>query len=84
MKNRFGGRLGLQQRVLPNYRVPFFDMLAAACEGGLVVFAGKPREAEGITSGELRVARQFSAHNIHLLGGPLYLCYQRGLIEWLE
>lgn len=84
MNSRFSGRLGLQQRVLPNYRVPFFDMLAAACDGGLGVFAGMPREAEGIAPGKLGVAKQFAAHSLHLLGGPFYLCYQRGFIDWLE
>jgi glycosyltransferase involved in cell wall biosynthesis len=82
--NQFRGRLGLQQRVLPNYRVPFFDMLAQACTGGLGVFAGLPRPVEGITPGELHVAKQFTAHNMHLLSGPLYACEQRGLIQWLE
>ena len=36
-------RLGLVQRVLPSYRVPFFDALARACAGGLGLFAGQPR-----------------------------------------
>jgi glycosyltransferase involved in cell wall biosynthesis len=84
MMDKYPGRLGLQQRVLPNYRVPFVDLLAAACTGGLGVFAGTPREGEGITPGELLVAKQFKAQNLHLLGGPLYLCWQRGLIHWLE
>ena len=80
----YQGRLGLQQRVLPNYRVPFFDRLAAACTGGLGVFAGMPRAAEGITPGELSVARQFPADNVHLLAGPFYLCQQRGFTQWLD
>ena len=83
MSLRFRGRLGLQQRVLPSYRVPFFDMLAAACDDGLSVFAGRPRADEGIIEGQLRLARHAPAENIHLLGGPLYLCHQRGLIAWL-
>ncbi len=81
---KFPGRLGLQQRVLPNYRVEFFDALAEACDGGLAVFAGMPRPVEGITSGTLQLARQFPAENVHLLSGPLYLCYQRNLLGWLE
>jgi glycosyltransferase involved in cell wall biosynthesis len=64
--------------------VEFFEALADACRGGLGVFAGMPRPVEGITSGELQRARQYRARNIHLLGGPLYLCYQRGLVDWLE
>jgi glycosyltransferase involved in cell wall biosynthesis len=80
----FPGRLGLQQRVLPSYRVPFFDMLASACEGGMSLLAGMPRAVEGIVRGELQVAEYAPARNIHLLNGPLYFCYQRGLIDWLN
>jgi glycosyltransferase involved in cell wall biosynthesis len=76
--------LGLQQRVLPFYRVPFFDMLAAACEEGMGLFAGKPRAVESIDSGKLKIAKYAPAQNIHLLNGPLYFCYQRGLIDWLH
>jgi glycosyltransferase involved in cell wall biosynthesis len=82
---RFPGRLGVQQRVLPLYRVPFFDALAAACDGGLGVFAGVPRPDEAIAiTDSLLVSRHFPARNLHLLRGPLYLCYQRGLVEWLN
>ncbi len=83
MTERFGGRLGLQQRVLPNYRVPFFDMLAQACTGGLSVFAGLPRANEGITGGTPRTAKYTPARNVHLFGGSLYLCRQPGLTDWL-
>jgi glycosyltransferase involved in cell wall biosynthesis len=76
--------LGVQQRVLPSYRVPFFDKLAAACQGGMSLFAGQPRAQEGIVSGKLQVAGYAPAHNIHLFKGPLYLCYQQGLLEWLS
>ncbi len=81
---KFPGRLGLQQRVLPSYRVPFFDMLAAACEDGMSLFAGRARAEESILSGELQVAQYAPARNIHLLKGSLYFCYQHGLIDWLS
>jgi glycosyltransferase involved in cell wall biosynthesis len=81
----FDGRLGLVQRVLPVYRAPFFDVLAAACTGGLDVFAGQPRPDESIISAdELKIAFWTRADNLHLLRGPLYLCYQRGLMDWLR
>jgi glycosyltransferase involved in cell wall biosynthesis len=83
VSTKFPGRLGLQQRVLPSYRVPFFDMLASACEGGLSLFAGQARAQESIASGELRVAKYAPARNIHLLNGLFYSCYQRGLLAWL-
>jgi glycosyltransferase involved in cell wall biosynthesis len=84
MSAGFGGRLGLQQRVLPAYRVAFFDMLARACAGDLSVFAGEPRSKEGIEAGRLQIAKQVRARNIHILSGPLYLCEQRGLAGWLS
>jgi glycosyltransferase involved in cell wall biosynthesis len=81
----FQGRLAVQQRVLPVYRVPFFELLAESCAGGLDLFAGSPRARETIASAtSLRVARLTQAKNLHLLGGPLYLCYQRGMLDWLE
>jgi glycosyltransferase involved in cell wall biosynthesis len=84
MSNRFAGRLALQQRVLPSYRVPFFDMLAQACDASMSVFAGPPRADEGIANGKLQIANYVPAKNIHLFNGSLYLCYQRGLIDWLS
>jgi hypothetical protein len=83
MTPSFAGRLGLQQRVLPSYRVPFFDLLAGACTGGLSVFAGLPRPNEGITSGVPLTAKHAAATNRHILGGGLYLCRQEGLTGWL-
>ena len=80
---KFPGRLGLQQRVLPSYRVPFFDMLASACAGGMSLFAGLPRAEEHIVSGKLKISSYIQAQNIHLLKGSLYFCYQRGLLDWL-
>ena len=83
--NRFQGKLALQQRVLPNYRAPFFDLLASACEGGMGLFTGLPRPREGITTtNQLRVASYYRGNNIHLFSGHLYLCYQLGLVEWLQ
>lgn len=81
---KFSGRLGLQQRVLPSYRVPFFDLLAAHCEGGMSLFAGQARPVEMIAGGTTKIARHVEADNVHLLGGAFYFCYQRGFIRWLE
>jgi glycosyltransferase involved in cell wall biosynthesis len=83
--NLFNGRLALQQRVLPNYRAPFFDWLASACVGGMSLFTGLPRPGEGITTtNQLQVAKYQLGKNIHLFNGNLYLCYQLGLLEWLQ
>ncbi|MBU0511088.1 MAG: glycosyltransferase [Chloroflexi bacterium] len=79
--------LALQQRVLPAYRAPFFDMLADACDGGLSVFAGQPLPVEGIaTADHLELARLTPARNLHFRdpSSSAYLCWQRGLTRWLD
>ena len=84
MIGKFRGRLGLQQRVLPSYRAPFFEMLAQSCES-MSLFAGMPRPIEGITSATgLRNAQYVPAKNLHLFSGPFYLCYQQGFVDWLD
>jgi glycosyltransferase involved in cell wall biosynthesis len=82
---RFPGRLAVQQRVLPVYRAPFFDLRASACDGGMSLFAGLPRHREGIaTTSKLLVTHYQSGKNLHLFSGSLYLCYQFGLLHWLK
>ena len=44
----FTGKLAIQQRVLPSYRVPFFDILAQQCEQGATLYAGQARKSEMI------------------------------------
>ncbi len=78
-------RLGIQQRVFPVYRAPFFEALGKACTQGFSLFAGMPRRREaiesqtGLNNGQFRPAR-----NLHLLGGSLYFLWQYGLPGWLE
>ncbi len=83
----FNGRLGVIQRVLPSYRAPFFDALAASCAGGMSLFAGLPLPEESIaTTDRLRLAEYARADNFHFAApaSPFYLCYQRGLANWLN
>lgn len=83
--SRYPGKLALGQRVLPAYRAPFFDLLASACDGGMSLFSGSPRSSEGITvADELQFTHYTLGKNIHLFGGSFYLCYQRGLMDWLN
>lgn len=78
-------RLGLQQRVIPEYRVPLLDTLAAACLRGLSVFAGEPRTSEAIDTGAvLKIAHRAQAKNVHLLRGSTYFCLQPNFINWLS
>jgi glycosyltransferase involved in cell wall biosynthesis len=79
------GRVAIQQRVLPAYRVAFFDALAGRCPDGLSIAAGEPRPTESILpASDLTVARWDRMQNIHIFGGLFYLVRQPGLIAWLE
>jgi glycosyltransferase involved in cell wall biosynthesis len=81
----YPGRLAIQQRVLTPYRAALFDALAAACDGGVSVCAGRPRPVESIAvTDRLAAARFTPLDNLHLLRGPFYLCWQRGLLRWLQ
>jgi glycosyltransferase involved in cell wall biosynthesis len=78
-------KLGIQQRVLPEYRAPFFDALAAACAKGLCVYAGHGRSVEAIArTTELKVARYSQANNLHILHGSFYTYVQTNLMQWIE
>ncbi len=78
-------RVGIQQRVLPRYRIPFFDALASDCPDGLSIFAGEPRKEEALDTGSVPLAANYQqGKNIHLFSGIFYLCWQSGLMEWME
>ncbi len=78
-------RLGLQQRVLADYRAPFFDTLAEVCQGGLGLFAGQPRANEMVETKAVFRSVQFTeGQNFHLFSGALYVYWQKGLMRWLE
>lgn len=77
-------RLGVLQRVLTDYRVSFFDLLADVFPAGVEVASGEARPEEQIKPGIPMRARQYPLQNIHIMKGGLYLCQQRGVIEWLE
>lgn len=80
-------KVGLQQRVLPTYRIPFIEGLAAACSAGLSVFAGQAQAEEMIAQGsQLSQARLVSTTNYNLSNpaSVFYLCWQKGLVNWLE
>jgi len=81
----FTGKAGLQQRVLPSYRIPFFDELARRCEQGLSLYSGDPRPDEAILSGaSLSTAAYQKARNRHFFRGSAYICIQPGILDWLE
>jgi glycosyltransferase involved in cell wall biosynthesis len=81
----FSRKLGLQQRVLPAYRAPFFQTLASKIEGGLSLFAGSPRPVEAIhTASQINGVELVKANNQHIFSKQFYLCKQTNIIEWLE
>ena len=82
--NQYSQKLALQQRVLPSYRVPFFDLLAESCTGGMSLFAGMARAEEMIAGSKTQIAKHVEAKNIHLFRTSFYLCYQKGFIDWLK
>jgi len=76
-------RVGLQQRVLPDYRAAFVDALARELSNGLAVFAGEPRPEEHIVPAvKLETARFTHAQNIRLGGGWFAMDWQLGWREW--
>ncbi len=78
-------RIGVMQRVLPSYRVPLFDALANEFGGNVGVFAGEPRKNEALAGRVLpTTAKIWKGKNHHFFNGPLYLCWQSGLLDWLS
>ena len=83
--DRINGRLAIQQRVLPAYRIPFFDALAAECAQGMSLIAGQARPEEFIKGNTIPVVAAFTwTKNIHLFRGSWYMCWQKGLVPWLK
>ncbi len=78
-------RLGLMQRVLPEYRVPLFEMLAAACPQGFSLFSGVARAEESIQPAQPSPAvHHFQADNQHLFNSKLYALRQSNWRDWLQ
>ncbi len=78
-------RVGLQQRVIPSYRVPFIQTLASHQQIELHVFAGHPRPDEMISSvSEISDVSFKLGRNIHILKNSAYFCYQPGLMPWIK
>lgn len=81
----FPHRLGLQQRILPAYRAPFFEALAEACAGGLEVLAGQPMPGEAMgPQGELEQARLRLTRNRYIFRSGMTLVWQVGILDWLD
>jgi glycosyltransferase involved in cell wall biosynthesis len=80
-------RVGILQRVLPDYRLPFFDALAEALPGGLCIFAGEalPKEnIQAVQSPETAGLEEAQNHYLGSPGSPFFTCWQGGLLRWLD
>jgi len=77
--------IGVQQRVLPAYRIPFFDKLAESYLGKVSVFYGLPRSHEMLETNTVpQIALHVRGRNLHLFSGQFYLCWQFGFMQWLQ
>ncbi len=77
--------IGIQQRVLPLYRRPFFEKLASVRGLTLSVFAGQPLPHEEIHISEnLEVAYLRKAGNHYWNTPSGFVCWQSGLATWLQ
>ena len=87
----FTGQVGLLQRVLPAYRLPFFEALADALPDGLAVIGGQPSSGESILSlnnsyvPHTKKLSLFFTTNYHFItpSSPFYLCWQASLSKWV-
>ena len=78
-------RLGLEQRLFPEYRKPFFELLARICTEGFCLFAGKAQPGEGILEGtSLKNGEWVRSENIYVVRGKRYLFRQENFLAWLE
>lgn len=84
MTNDFTGRVAILQHWLAPYRVPFFDLLASRCTGGVCVAAGHDFEGRAPHANELRAARFQALTNRRWLPGRFELVTQRGVEDWLD
>ncbi len=78
-------RLGLEQRLFPEYRKPFFELLASRCKKGFCLFAGKAQPGEGILEGSALQNGEFvRAQNRYVIRGKRYFFRQGNFLAWLE
>ena len=83
--DRFEGRLGLIQLLLANYRKHLYEVMAQSCDGGLSVFAARPPAKAAMAEAPDFVDVDYvQSHNVYLFGKSLLLCWQRGLLRWLN
>ena len=83
-RSSFPGRLGVLQQWLPSYRLDFFDMLAARCDGGLCICAGESPAGDLPDVAKLKCAKLHVVRNYRPLTGAFELILQHGVLGWLR
>lgn len=83
--NQTAIKIGLQQRVLAEYRIPFFEALGSHFDDGLSLFFGDARPEEMVEQGKTpQHCNLVHAHNLDLFRGRFYTCWQIGILQWLN
>lgn len=78
-------KVALQQRVVPEYRVPFLEKLANLPQIDLCVFSGSPHPREMIQTPTTPPDFDYTiGKNWHFFDHKLYFCIQPGLKKWLR
>jgi glycosyltransferase involved in cell wall biosynthesis len=78
-------RLGLEQRLFPEYRKPLFELLASQCKHGFCLFAGKAQPVECILEGSaLQNGELVRGNNRYVIHGKRYFFRQENFLTWLE
>ena len=78
-------RLGIQQRLLPDFRGPLYDAIAQNNSGPVEVFAGFPDAGEGIKRAEgLEHANWRVCQNRRFAIGDQRAYWQPNFIDWLR
>ncbi len=78
-------KVSLQQRVIPDYRVPFLEKLASHPQIDLSVFSGNPHPREMIQTSSTPSDFDYTiGKNWHFFDRKLYFCIQPGLRHWLN
>ena len=82
---RFPGSICIRQRILPQYRATFFDLLADRCDGELWVVAGAANATDSADSErKLQVAKLAPVVNKKSGAGVFTRYTQLGLLEHLQ
>ncbi len=78
-------RIGIIQRVLADYRKPFFEKVNEISEGKVYVFCGNPRPDEGLkTSNFIKNVELDKTTNLYLRFPFGMVCWQSSIKKWLK